>query len=156
MGTGRNSLIIYLSFPIDSCGEYFLFYGLTDFMLYLVLAWRYGFFFLSRILSAFFIWNLGMRLASSHDDLIFKTLRHLESGMRSVHYDLCPKNWFSFSLFPLTGRCHFRFRVLANHLAFFLPFPGHWVQTSASFHSDPHSLLSPTGHEELTYITILS
>ena len=34
------------------------------------------------------------------------------------------QNWFSFTLFPLTGRmCHFRFRVLANHLAsiFFPP-----------------------------------
>ena len=33
------------------------------------------------------------------------------------------QNWFSFTLFPLTERrCHFRFRVLANHLAsiFFL------------------------------------
>ena len=27
---------------MDSCGEYFLFYGLTDFRLFLVLAWRYG------------------------------------------------------------------------------------------------------------------
>ena len=37
------------------------------------------------------------------------------------------QNWFSFSLFPLTERrCHFRFRVLTNHLAstFFLPLSG--------------------------------
>ena len=27
-------------------------------------------------------------------------------------------------------RGYFHFRILANHLAFFLPFPGHWVQTS--------------------------
>ena len=59
---------------MDSCGEYFLFYGLTDFMLFLVLAWRYGFFFfLSKILSAFFTRSLGMGLASSHDNLILKT-----------------------------------------------------------------------------------
>ena len=68
---------------MDSCGEYFLFYGLTDFMLFLVLAWRYGFFFfLSKILSASFTRSLGMGLTSSHDDLIFKTD-------------------FSFTLFPL-------------------------------------------------------
>ena len=42
-------------------------------MLFLVLAWMYGFFFyLSKILSAFFTRSLGMGLASSHDDLIFK------------------------------------------------------------------------------------
>ena len=62
---------------MDSFGEYFLFYGLRDLMLFLVLAWRYGFFFfffpLSKILSAFFTRSLGMGLASSHDDLIFKT-----------------------------------------------------------------------------------
>ena len=75
---------------MDSCGEYFLFYGLTDFMLYLVLAWRYGFFPLSRILSAFFTQSLGMRLASSHDDLVFKTdflfpyFRWREEGATSV------------------------------------------------------------------------
>ena len=58
---------------MDFCGEYFLSFGLTDFMLFLVLAWRYGFFFsLSKILSAFFTRSLGMGLASSHDDLIFQ------------------------------------------------------------------------------------
>ena len=38
---------------MDSYGEYFLFYGLKDFMLFLVLAWRYGFF-LSEIFFVFF------------------------------------------------------------------------------------------------------
>ena len=69
------------------------------------------------------------------------------------------QNWFSFSLFLLTGRrCHFRFRVLANHLAsiFFLPLSGDslgllyvsvphslpiWSQTSVGFHSDLDLLL---------------
>ena len=78
------------------------------------------------------------------------------------------RNWFSFTLFPLTEqRCHFCLRVLANPFAstFLLPLsgdslgplslsPGHRVQPSVGFHSDPHSLLSPTGREELTYITI--
>ena len=114
------------------------------------LAWRHGFFRLSKILSAFFTRGLA------------------RDSPPSVHDDLCSKNWFSFTLFPLTGRrCHFRFRVLANRFAsiFLLPlsgdslgllslWPGHRVQTSVGFHSDPHSLLSPTGREELTYITI--
>ena len=37
------------------------------------------------------------------------------------------QNWFFFTLFPLTGRrCHFLFRVLANHFAsiFLLPLSG--------------------------------
>ena len=38
---------------MDSCGESFFFYGLTDFILFLVLAWRYGFF-LSEIFFVFF------------------------------------------------------------------------------------------------------
>ena len=73
------------------------------------LAWRHGFFFLSKILSAFFTRSLA------------------RDSPRSVHTDLCSKNRFSFTLFPLTERrCHFRFRVLANHLAsiFFLPLLG--------------------------------
>ena len=38
---------------MDSCGESFFFYGLIDFILFLVLAWRYGFF-LSEIFFVFF------------------------------------------------------------------------------------------------------
>ena len=87
---------------------------------------------------------------------------HPEFGARfapSVHDDLCSKNSFSLPLFPLTERrCHFHFRVLANHLAsiFFLTlsgdslgllslWPGHRVQTCVGFHSDLYLLL-----EELT------
>ena len=88
---------------MDSCGEYFLFYGLTDFMLFLVLAWRYGSFScLSKILSVFLYpesWH-GPRPICSRRCLI--------------------QNWFF--LFPISadGRSsHFRLRVLANHLAFF-------------------------------------
>ena len=95
---------------MDSCGEYFLFYGLTDFVLFLVLAWRYGSFsFLSKILSVFLYpesWHRPRPICS---------------------WRCLIQNWFSFSLFPLTGRrCHFRFRVRANHLAFifFLPLSG--------------------------------
>ena len=44
LGIRRNGLKVYLSFFFrwGSCGEYFLFYGLIDFMLFLVLAWRNG------------------------------------------------------------------------------------------------------------------
>ena len=78
-------------------------------MVFLVLAWRYGFFFsLSKILSAFFSRSLGMGLVSSHDDLSFKTdflfsyFRWREEGATSV------------------------LGIVANHLAsiFFLPLSG--------------------------------
>ena len=48
-------------------------------------------------------------------------------GFSSVCHEPCPTTNFLFSFFPLTGRrCHFRFRVPANHLAstFFLPVSG--------------------------------
>ena len=40
LGIRRNGLKVYLSFFLwwSSCGEYFLFYGLIDFMLFLILA----------------------------------------------------------------------------------------------------------------------
>ena len=68
------------------------------------LAWRHRSS-LSKILSAFFTQSLGPRFTPS------------------VHGDISLQNWFSFTLFPLTERrCHFRFRVLANHFAsFFFP-----------------------------------
>ena len=94
---------------MDSCGECFLFYWLTDFILFLVLAWRYGFFFcLSKILSAFFTRSFGMGLAYSHDDLIFKT-----------------NFLISYFCWRKKGG-YFRFGILANHLAsiFFLPLSG--------------------------------
>ena len=47
----------------------------------------------------------------------------LTSDPASTHGDLIFKNWFSYSLFPLTAKGgYFRFRILANHLAaFFFP-----------------------------------
>ena len=93
---------------MDSCGEYFLFYGQMDFMLFLVLAWRYGFFLLSKNLSAFFTRRLGMGLASSHDDLIFKT-----------DFLIPYFRWWKKGAISTFG-------ILANHLAskFFLPLLG--------------------------------
>ena len=90
---------------MDPCGESFFFYGLTDFILFLVLAWRYGF--LSEIFFVFFY------------------PEYLAFG--SVHHEPCPTTNFSYYLFPLTGRSpHFRFGVPANHLAslFFLSVSG--------------------------------
>ena len=137
-----------------SFGEYFPFLRAGRILyIYNALAWRHRYFF-SKILFRFL---------------------HPESWPEirpTVHGDISVQNWFSFTLFPLTERrCHFRFRVLANHFASFLfpcqtiasdyymsnisllyPF-GQRVQTSVGFHSDPYSLLSPTGHLKLTYIT---
>ena len=55
LGIRRNGLKVYFSFFLwwSSCGEYFLFYGLIDFMLFLILAWRIGSF-VSKILFVFF------------------------------------------------------------------------------------------------------
>ena len=67
------------------------------------------FLFLSKTLSTFFTRSLARDLPPS------------------VHDDLCSKNWFSYSLFPLTEEGgYFRFGILANHLAsiFFLPLSG--------------------------------
>ena len=119
-----QSLLIFFLWW-SSCGEYFLFYGLIDFMLILILAWRYGFF-LSEIFFVFFY------------------PEYLAFG--SVHHEPCPTTNFSF-LLPLTGRSpHFRFRVPANHFGFSLlpsrvrrPEGGHRVQTSVL---NGHSLMA--------------
>ena len=54
LGIRRNGLKIYLSFFLwwSSCGEYFLFYELIDFMLFLILAWRKW---LLRVRDIFFV-----------------------------------------------------------------------------------------------------
>ena len=75
-------------------------------MLFLILAWRYGFF-----LSEIFFLSSSTR----------------STGFGSVCHEPCPTTNFSYYLFPLTGRSpHFRFGVPANHLVslFFLPVSG--------------------------------
>ena len=103
----QSLLIFSFFFRRSSCGEYFLFYGLIDFMLFLILAWRK--------------WLLRVR-----DILfVFFYLEYLAFG--SIHHGPCPTTNFSYYLFPLTGWSpHFRFGVPANHLAstFFLPVSG--------------------------------
>ena len=90
----------------SSCGEYFLFYGLIDFMLFLILAWRIGSF-VSEILFVFFY------------------PEYLAFG--SIHHEPCPTTNFFFSFFRWREEgATSVFRVPANHLAstFFLPMSG--------------------------------
>ena len=88
---------------MGSFGEYFLFYGLTEFYLYLSL-WLEDikFFYLSKILSAFFTRSLALDLPPSvHDDLF--------------------QNSFSYSLFPLTeGGGYFHFGDSSQSFGFYL------------------------------------
>ena len=93
-----QSLLIFFLWW-SSCGEYFLFYGLIDFMLFLILAWRK--------------WLLRVRD-------IFLSSSTRSTGFGSVCHEPCPTTNFSYYLFPLTGRSpHFRFGVPANHLVSF-------------------------------------
>ena len=90
----------------SSCGEYFLFYGLIDFILFLILAWRIGSF-MSKILFVFFY------------------PEYLAFGSRPPR--TLSNNWFFLFFFrwreegPISV-----FRVPANHLVstFFLPVSG--------------------------------
>ena len=93
---------------MDSCGEYFLFYGLTDFMFFLVLAWRYGSF-LSKILYVFLYPESWLQIRSP----------------RPVSKELI----FFFPTSADGRSSHFRLRVLANHFGFYLlPSPGEAIR----------------------------
>ena len=85
-----QSLLIFFSFRRGSCGKCFLFYGLIDFMLFLILAWRSGSFVSEIFFSSSFTrstWLFG-----------------------SVCHEPCPTTNLFLFLFSLTGRrCHFRF-----------------------------------------------
>ena len=65
------------------------------------LAWRHGYFSLSKILSAFFTRSLG------------------RDSPPSVHGDLCSKTNFPYPYFRCRNWCNFHFRILAKHLSFF-------------------------------------
>ena len=75
---------------MDSCGEYFFFYGLKDFILFLVLAWRHG----SLVSEIFFVFFYPEYLAlvpsatNPVQQLIFSFLfsRWREEGATSVFY----------------------------------------------------------------------
>ena len=97
-----QSLLIFFLWW-SSCGEYFLFYGLVDFMLFLILAWR--------------TWLLRVRD-------IFLSSSTRSTGFGSVCHEPCPTTnlFFSFFRWREEGATSV-FRVPANHLAFtfFLP-----------------------------------
>ena len=120
-----------------SFGEYFLFYGLTEFYIFIML-WLEGicssscprFFPLSS--PGVLAWDSRPLTVTSSSKLIFSTPISTD-GRRG--------------LFPLWDSC--------QSFSFYLLLPGHWMQTSVGFHSDSHSLLSMPGRPKLTYITIL-
>ena len=102
----RSQSLLIFFFRRGSCGECFLFYGLIDFMLFLILAWRIGSF-VSEILFVFFY------------------PEYLAFG--SVHHEPCPTTNFLIIYFHWWEEgATFVFRVLANYLAstFFLPVSG--------------------------------
>ena len=77
-------------------------------------------------------------------------------GFSSVRREPCPTTNFLIFLFPLTGRrCHFRFRVPANHLAstFFLPMLLWRLATvkSRTGNSSNHISIFSVGHHVTIY-----
>ena len=84
---------------MDSCGESFFFYGLTNLFLFSILAWR--------------TWVIRVRDIFSSSLFTRSTWLLVPSTTNHVQ-----KLTFLFFLFPLTGRSpHFRLRVPANRLA---------------------------------------
>ena len=111
LGIRRNSpKVTYLIFRRGSTGESFFFYGLIDFMLFLTLAWRK--------------WLLQSEIFFC---LLLPGVLALAPSATSPFQQLT----FLF-VFSLTGRrCHFRFRVPANHLAsLFLPLVGRFLRAA--------------------------
>ena len=103
-GIRRNSpKVTYLIFRRGSTGESFFFHKLIDFKLFLTLAWRTW---VPRVRDMFLSSSPGV----------------MAMGLSPMNP--AQKLTFLFVFFSLTGRrCHFRFRVPANHLAslFLLP-----------------------------------
>ena len=120
-GIKRNSPKgTYLISLMEFCGESFFFYGLIEFMLFLILAWRK--------------WLLHVR------DILLSSTR--STGFGSVPYEPCPSTNFPYFLFPLTGGSpHFRFRVPANRLASTFP-----CQAKPSEVTKYKHLVSPVTH----------
>ena len=121
-GVGRNSLNVYLSFD--------------------------GF--LRRVFS---LLQASGILHSSAWGVCYSCPELYFASSPRVWHEICPicsrqhlssKLIFLFPISTDEKGGYFCFRILANHLAFFLPFPGHRVQTSVGFHSvgDPFRLLS--------------
>ena len=101
----RNGLKVYLSFFFEG------------------VMWRIFLLLRANRLNAIF--NTGLKnLGPSCPRYVFVFFTR-STGIGSVCHEPCPITNFFFSFLSLTGRrCHFRFRVPANHLAsLFLP-PG--------------------------------
>ena len=105
---------------MDSCGEYFFFYGLTDFILFLVLAWRNGPFV---------------------SEIFFCLLLPGVLGFSSIRHEPCPTTNFFFSFFRWREEgATSVFGVPANHLAsIFFPLVG-WFLRATRCHPVSHSL----------------
>ena len=97
-----QSLLIFFLWW-SSCGEYFLFYGLIDFTLFLILAWRIGSF-VSEILFVFF-YPEYLAFGSVHHEpcpttnLLIIFFRWREEGATSV-LGSQPIVWLLSSSFP--------------------------------------------------------
>ena len=107
LGIRRNGLKVYLSFFFlffrrSSCGEYFLFYGLIDFMLFLILAWRNGSFVSEIFFSSSFTRSTWLLVPSTTNPvqqltfLLSTSADRKESPLRFWG----PSQSFGFSLLP--------------------------------------------------------
>ena len=116
------------------------------------LAWRHRSF-LSKIISDFFTWSLGIRSRvlsrRPHLQNIFFT--PISSDERKGLFPLWDSSQ-SFSFYLLLCQAIATDYYMSS-ISLLYP-SGHRVKTSVAFHSDPQSLLSPTGRSKLTYITI--
>ena len=173
-GVGRNSLNVYLSFWRVPSESIFSFTGWWTLYIYIALAWRHRSF-LSKILSASSPGDFSGSFNISYHFNYCPANPGSGSSPRAWHEirPICSRRHLSSKLIfftPISAdgrRCHFRFRVLANHLAsiFFLPLsgdsfgllslsPSHWVQTSVGFHSDLDLLLRPRGIDLDSYCSL--
>ena len=132
MGIGRNSLNVYLSFRQVPSESIFSFTGWRT--LYYIWLWVEG---MGSSCPRYFPSSPGDFSGSFNISYHFNYCSAnpgfgASPGVWREIRPICSRrplfqNWFSYSLFPLTERrCHFRFMVLANHLAslFFLPLSG--------------------------------
>ena len=121
--------------------------------IYIALAWRHRFF-LSKILSASSpgVWHEIRPICSPRhrsSKLIF--FHPISAGGKKVPLPFYGSGQsFRFFLLPCQAIAS---DYYMSSISLLYP-SGHRVQTSVGFHSDPHSLLSPTGRPKLTYITI--
>ena len=112
LGIRRNGRKVYLSFFFffrrSSCGEYFLFYGLIDFMLFLILAWRKWLLRVRDILFVFFYPEYLAFGSVRHEpcpttNFVFSFFRWREEGATSPFLGSQPIIWLLPSFLPVSG-----------------------------------------------------